>query len=158
MKKSLRKPCRTLRSRRKNLYSGNQECSRKCIERVFGVLFRRFMIMFVKSELWSVDKMRCIGKCCVILHNTIVEQRRNEYTSDGVCGSSSWYDAISENTDLTTVYLGVEGSFLRKQHMIAASEGIKSAAEQKRLLEVLMRHMWDILGLGADDSDGVAGE
>jgi hypothetical protein len=41
--------------------------------------------------------------------------------------------------------------------MIAASEGIKSAAEQKRLMEALM---WDVLGLGADadDSDDVAGE
>jgi hypothetical protein len=118
------------------------------------------MIMFVKSELWSVDKMRYIAKCCVILHNMIVEQRRDEYISDGVCGSSSRYDAISESTDLTTVSLGVEGSLLRQQHMIAASEGIKSAAEQKRLMEALMRHMWDVLGLGADadDSDDVASE
>jgi Plant transposon protein len=144
----------------KGLYSGNQECSRKCIERVFGVLFRHFMIMFVKSEPWSVDKMRYIAKCCVILHNMIVEQQLDEYTSDGVCGSSSRYDVVSENTDLTTVSLGVEGSFLRQQHMIAASEGINCAAEQKRLMEALMRQVWDVLGLGTDADDGydVAGE
>jgi Plant transposon protein len=136
-------------------YSGNQECSRKCIERVFGVLFRRFMIMFVKSELWSVEKMRNIAKCCVILHNMIVEQRRGEYTSDGVCGSSSMYDIMSDNTDLTTVPLGVEGTSLRQQHMISASEGIKSAAEQKRLMQALMQHMWDIrvLSAGVDVSN-----
>jgi hypothetical protein len=88
----------------------------------------------------------------------IVEQRRDEYTSDGVCGSSSRYDVISENTDLTTLSLRVEGSLLRQQHMIAASEGIKPAAEQKRMMEALMRHMWDVLGLDpdADDSDDVA--
>jgi Plant transposon protein len=84
------------------LYSGNQECSRNCIERVFGVLFRRFMIMFVKSELWSFYKMRYIAKCCATLHNMIVEQQRDEYTSDGVCGSSSKYDVISGNKDLPT--------------------------------------------------------
>jgi Plant transposon protein len=118
------------------------------------------MIMSVKSELWSVDKMRYIAKCCVILHNLIVEQRREEDTSDGVCGASSRYDVISENTDLTTVSLGVEESLLRQQHIIAASEGIKSTAEQKRLMEALMRHMRVVLGLGADadDSDDVAGE
>jgi hypothetical protein len=44
--------------------------------------------------------------------------------------------------------------------MTATSEGIKSAAEQKHLMEALMRHMWDVLGLGADadDSDDVAGK
>jgi hypothetical protein len=82
--------------------------------------------------------MRYIAKSCLILHNMI--ERRDEYSSDGVCGSSSRYDVISENTDLTTVSLGVEGSLLLQQHMIAASEGIKSAAEQKRLMEALMRH------------------
>jgi hypothetical protein len=90
-------------------YSRNQECSRKCIERTFGVLFRRFMVMFVKSELWSVEKMRYIAKCCVILHNMIVEQRRSEYTSDGVSGFSSEYDITSDKTDLSIVPLGVEG-------------------------------------------------
>jgi hypothetical protein len=47
------------------------------------------MIMFVKSELWSVDKMRYIAKCCVKLLNMIVEQRCDQYTSDGVCVPSS---------------------------------------------------------------------
>jgi hypothetical protein len=34
--------------------------------------------------------------------------------------------------------------------MIAASEGIKSAAEQERLMKALMQHMRDVRGLSAD--------
>jgi hypothetical protein len=49
-------------------------------------MFRGFMVMFVKSGLWSIEKMRYIAKFCVILHNMIVEKRRGEYTSDGVSG------------------------------------------------------------------------
>jgi hypothetical protein len=60
------------------------------------------------------------------------------------------YDIMSDNTVLSTVPLGVEGSVLRQQHMIAASEGIKSAAEQKRLMKALMQHMWDFQCLRAD--------
>jgi hypothetical protein len=99
--------------------------------------------------------MRYIVKCCVILHNMIVEQRRGEYTSDGVSGFSSKYDITSDKTYLSIVPLGVEGSYLRQQHMISASEGIKSSAEQKRLMEALKRHMWDVRGLieDADERD-----
>jgi hypothetical protein len=94
--------------------------------------------------------MRYFAKYCVILHNMIVEQRRGEYTSDGVSGFSSKYDITSDKTDLSIVPLGVEGSYLRQQHMISASEGIKSSAEQKRLMEALKRHMWDVRGLSED--------
>jgi hypothetical protein len=104
--------------------------------------------------------MRCNAKCCVILHKMIVEQRRGEYTSDGVSGFSSKYDITSDKTDLSIVPLGVEGSYLLQQHMISASEGIKSSAEQKRLMKALMRHMWVVRGLSedADERDNYRAE
>jgi Plant transposon protein len=50
------------------LYSGSQECSNKCIEDVFGVLFRRFMIMSV--QVGTVERRQDAVHCKVLSYIT----------------------------------------------------------------------------------------
>lgn len=35
-----------------------EEGVRKCVERIFGILFRQDKALFVSSELWTPEKMK----------------------------------------------------------------------------------------------------
>jgi hypothetical protein len=52
-----------------------QESARKDIERAFGVLQARWHILKVGCRLWEKDDVMAVMKCCIILHNMIVEER-----------------------------------------------------------------------------------
>jgi hypothetical protein len=72
-----------------------QEACRKDIERAFGVLVQQFQILQrpIKSWYWtdSVDIM----DCCIIIHNMVVESRRENYSVSEylVRGEEQWYAA-----------------------------------------------------------------
>lgn len=53
-----------------------QEAARKDVERAFGVLQITWQILSHPSKMWSKDTMIAIMRCCLILHNMIVEERR----------------------------------------------------------------------------------
>ncbi|XP_071712715.1 uncharacterized protein [Rutidosis leptorrhynchoides] len=52
-----------------------QASARKDVERVFGALQGRFHILRLAARTMSVNKMRRVMDCCVILHNMILEDQ-----------------------------------------------------------------------------------
>lgn len=68
-------------------YSARQESTRKNVERGFGVIVQRFGILRNPIRWWYVQEIRTLVYCCVIIHNMIVTDRRDEYNyadNDGV--------------------------------------------------------------------------
>lgn len=73
---------------REKLFSRLQVGIRKCIERVFGVIFKTFGILNIPSRLWcSNNENTNIIKACAIIHNMCVEERRYLFPGDGIGGS-----------------------------------------------------------------------
>ena len=72
--KSIKDPVGAARS----FYAKMQEGVRKDIERAFGVLQARFAIVKMAARVWHKDTMASIMKCCIILHNMIVEDERDD--------------------------------------------------------------------------------
>ncbi|CDF34493.1 unnamed protein product [Chondrus crispus] len=60
-------------------YARAQEGVRKDIERAFGVLMARFHILQRPCRLWYRRDISNVVKACIILHNMIVEGRRDHY-------------------------------------------------------------------------------
>ncbi|KAL6846224.1 hypothetical protein ACP4OV_023672 [Aristida adscensionis] len=58
------------------LFAAKQEGARKDVERAFGVLQVRFNIVRRPARLWKRRSIGRIMKACVILHNMIVEDKR----------------------------------------------------------------------------------
>jgi hypothetical protein len=72
---------------KEKLYTEEQEEARKDIERAFGVLQRRFCILKRPARLYDRDVLRDVVLACIILHNMIVEDEKEE-------------DIIEENLNL----------------------------------------------------------
>jgi hypothetical protein len=66
-------------SEKEKAFCSQQEGARKAAERVFGVLFKRFQVLYRPCRLWHIQDMTHIVKACCILHNMCVESRRDNY-------------------------------------------------------------------------------
>jgi Plant transposon protein len=56
-------------------YSKWQESCRKCVERAFGILKRKFHVLVHDIELFYDQDIRHVVEACLILHNMMVEVR-----------------------------------------------------------------------------------
>jgi hypothetical protein len=90
--------------------------------------------------------MGVIAKACVILHNMIVEVRKDTYSSDGARGLSRVFQDASEVTDLEVVRFDNETPFFLFKQMYRTSSNIKNATDNSRLILPLLSHIWDVKG------------
>ena len=113
-----------------------QEAARKDVERCFGVLQARFAIVNGPSRFWNAADMKCIMKTCIILHNMIVEDKRDDMALDYE------YDGPS---DTSAVAFEV---FLRRYRAIHDSD------KHYQLRNDLIDHLWNKKGsTDNDDND-----
>ncbi|XP_028111581.1 uncharacterized protein LOC114309903 [Camellia sinensis] len=64
---------------KKQHFAMMQESARKDVERAFGVLQSRFAIIGGAVRFWDSKMLANIMKSCIILHNMIVEDEREEH-------------------------------------------------------------------------------
>ena len=62
------------------VFAKQQEGARKDVERAFGVLQSRFTIIRRPARLWKRKGVGRVMLACVILHNMIVEDEKEEAT------------------------------------------------------------------------------
>lgn len=65
------------RNQKESSYAKKQESARKDVERLFGVLLKVFKILKVPALCRTVEQMRVIVTCCLILHNFNMVDRLN---------------------------------------------------------------------------------
>jgi hypothetical protein len=71
--------------------------------------------------------MGVIVKACVILHNMIVDARKDTYSSDGARGLSRSFQDASEVADLEVFRVEDETPFFLFKHMYRTSSNIKNS-------------------------------
>ncbi|XP_028068936.1 uncharacterized protein LOC114271522 [Camellia sinensis] len=113
-----------------------QESARKDVERAFGVLQARFSIVRGPARFWKVETLKVIMKACIILHNMIVEDERNEQNID------SNYDAIDETLPPAVSHERTPElyDFIQNHHRI------RDRQTHSKLQADLVEHLWHLHG------------
>ncbi|XP_018466154.2 uncharacterized protein LOC108837624 [Raphanus sativus] len=86
------------------LFAHFQEATRKDVERAFGVLQARFAIVKNPARCWDKDKIGKIMRACIILHNMIVENERDDHPQIDVSAVTNFFQGEgsgSSHVDLT---------------------------------------------------------
>jgi len=79
---------------KKKYFALAQESYRKDVERAFGVLQARFAIVRGPGHFWDDDTLSLIMRACVIMHNKIIEDERDEEDDFN-------YDVVGENVKIS---------------------------------------------------------
>ena len=113
-----------------------QESARKDVERAFGVLQARFVIVRGPAHFWDIETLKHIMLACIVMHNMIIEDERDLQNLD--YDYETFDEALSiqishENTSTTQ-------EFMQFHHRIRD----KSAHIQ--LQNDLVEHLWEKFG------------
>ena len=109
-----------------------QESARKDVECAFGVLQKRFGIIKGPAEYWKPKVLWQIMKCCIILHNMIIEDERGmpenfRYISNG--------DQVEPAHDANRI-----------QAFLQAHARIENKEVHEQLQQDLVEHHWVLHG------------
>lgn len=139
-------------SQKQKLFAAYQEGYRKDVERCFGILQARWLIIRGAARLLDEEVLRSIMMTCIILHNMIVE---DEYDYD----AADVYEPDPMNTSQTRIYerpLGPNGEPLEHEplvrdghfmtRMIDRYTEMQSSYIHERRQVDLMEHLWAVKG------------
>ncbi|KAH9753307.1 dde tnp4 domain-containing protein [Citrus sinensis] len=111
-----------------------QESARKDVERAFGVLQARFVIVHGPAQFWDRDTLHDIMKACVIIHNMIVEDEHITKDIEDLNDDVSNEDWVKPSFERT---IGIM-EFIQNHHRIRSRENHSQL--QKDLIEHLWKH------------------
>jgi hypothetical protein len=108
-----------------------QEAARKDVERSFGLLQSRFAIIKGPARLWEKKDPHLIMTACVLLHNMIIEDEREECFSDDGFSIESPF-SLNASTSFNNTF----DNFLQKHREI------QSPASHFQLRNDIIEHLW----------------
>ena len=124
-------------SMKHKVFASIQESCRKDVERTFGVLQKKFKIIYNPARMWSHKKLNAIMRACVILHNMVIEDERDIYVNpedtQGFEGADD--PPVSQNRDVPAI-----------DKLINTYNCIKSKETSTQLQQDLIEHIWGLYG------------
>jgi len=118
---------------KKKYFAKAQEPCRKDVERAFGVLQSRFAIVRGPARLWDEESLGNIMRACIIMHNMIVEDERDEYTDEYDCD----YDDMGAKVTVSHNEAPELEAFIQNY------KNIKNKETHTRLQADLIEHLWN---------------
>ena len=103
-------------------------------------------MLFVACEFWTTDKMKQISETAVIIHNMIVEKRRQGYTSDGTAGRSSYIEPGELVSDIIFTFSSPGDTPIFLNSNVKVSDDIKVKGFHRDLIRSLIEHQWKAFG------------
>jgi hypothetical protein len=117
------------RGNKKKYFATAQEASRKDVERAFGVLQSRFAIVRGLARFWDEDTLGQNMRACVIMHNMIVEDERDDENDINYEGVGEKVSTSHEETP-------------ELEEFIHNYRKIKDKGSHTQLQDDLIEHLW----------------
>jgi Plant transposon protein len=131
------------RNLKEKFYGKHQEGARKSVERVFGVLFKRFGILYRPCRIWHMEEMTTAATACVIIHNMIVSQRRDKY--NGTQNIRLPKDDTRMPTEVLLVRMP-HTCYEQAKFWRAHFDDCEDIAQHMLLKNALVDHIWAAIG------------
>ena len=122
---------------KRKLFAKAQEAYRKDVERAFGVLQARFAIVRGPARFFYQETLQDIMKACIILHNMIIEDERDE--AEAVDFDYEQIDEIS-CTPMSREPTNEFSKFIQVHKRIMDKE------VHSQLQQDLVDHLWQLRG------------
>lgn len=123
-------------------FAGMQEGVRKAVERVFGVLFKKYQILYRPCRLWSIEDMTNVVKACVIMHNMACEERRSNFTGSREVRIRLDETEFPDPETFVTFLSPPQEESARWEFWRDHLEGAEEEAGFHALQKALIRHVW----------------
>ena len=123
-------------------FASSQEAARKDVERAFGVLQARFAIVARPARFWSLKFISQVLKCCIVLHNMIVEDDKTTgrasplssyHCKHGRCPESH-FAILSPRSSHSNAHIPFDSKFMQ----------VQSNVDHNRLKQDLIHHLWNL--------------
>lgn len=123
---------------KKKYFAKAREACRKDVERAFGVLQSRFAIVRGAARMWDEDTLHDIMMACIIMHNMIVEDERDdyEYNFDNKGQYVYNYDDMGERVSVS------HDDAPKLEAFIQNYKKIKNKETHTQLQADLIEHLW----------------
>jgi hypothetical protein len=120
---------------RKVHFTRTQEAVRKDVERAFGVLQSRFAMVWGPAKRWRKEDLWYIMQACVLLHNMIIEDERDE-EDDFIYHQEGMRELTPEDYQNRDPLVLEEFLRLHKE--------IEDSSSHEQLCNDLVEHLWAI--------------
>lgn len=117
------------------------------IERSFGVLFKKFLIIYRLCLLLCIADMNEIVIPCPILHIISSVERKDSYTGTRDLRIATEYDSSVRVNDLPTLSLSSD-IHVASVFWNSSAEGIEGRDQHYDIRDALIDHIWNICGEG----------
>jgi hypothetical protein len=121
-----------------------QEACRKDIERAFGVLVQQFQILQRPIKSWYWEDIVDIMDVCILLHNMVVENRRQDYSvSEYIEAGLQWYAATDpfRTTNNETIHPPVVSLFHNDEQQNHNTGNILTEADLSTRMAIRVAHL-----------------
>ncbi|XP_073153369.1 protein ANTAGONIST OF LIKE HETEROCHROMATIN PROTEIN 1-like [Henckelia pumila] len=117
---------------KRQYFAARHESCRKDVERAFGVLQSKWAIITGPARLWSKRVLHDIMTTCIIMHNMIIEDERDEHVS------------VTNYREAPTPYVEMAyDEHVRFQEFLARHRQIKDKSAHYALRDALIDHLWE---------------
>lgn len=140
-------PIRTTMNQEELKYNNMLSAVRSSVERVFGTLLKQFGILARPGRLWFSSDMVIIMKACVIIHNMLVEERKEFYASNGIGGPRGDFFHQNDESEqpnapqLTPIDRSQLSPFEELLLHVSVSDDVKNREKHFKLRRALVRHL-----------------
>jgi hypothetical protein len=128
---------------KQKLFASVQEGARKAVERLFGVLFSKWHILYRPARGWHVEELLEIMTTCCIIHNMTIEDRE-KFSDHAPVGTRNIlsFDDLAPPSNMV-IFSPTETREAQAKHWRETADLVENIEQHISLRNAIASHIWN---------------